>query len=267
MPRILVAALLLLAASVLTTAQDGGAGEKLPAIGELNTVVPDRAAVQPALAADANGKLHVVYGADKDGLRQIFLRTSTDGAAWSEPELVSEGAYEVMAGNTRGPSIGISDDTVVVTAHACFKKGEDKHLYCFRKRAKDKRFTATRVSGDRGKDMEGLHHMVVDAEGTVHVTWLDSRNGGAEPWYASSNNQGKSFKGEMAVYTAPGGSICPCCAPSVAAQGKTIVVQFRNRLKNMRDGADYNDMYAAVSTDAGKKWNCNRLDDRERWKG
>ena len=81
------------------------------------------------------------------------------------------------------------------------------------------------------------------------------------------SDDGKSFKGETAVYTAPGGSICPCCQPTVAGNGRTVVVQFRNKLRNLKDGADYNDMFTAVSTDGGRKWKVTRLDDRERWKG
>ena len=154
----------------------------------------------------------------------------------------------------------------MVTAFAAFSKGDDVHLFCFRKRAKDKRFTAVRVSSTKARDMESLHHMIVDSDGNMHVVWMDARSGGAEPYYATSSNEGKSFKGETAAYTSPTGSICPCCAPSVAAEGKTIVIQFRNKLKGA-GGQDFNDMHAAVSTDGGRKWSVKRLDDRERWKG
>jgi hypothetical protein len=259
--RTLPAFVALLCACITSVAQDA------PQVGEPVSIAA-AGAVQPALACESAGKLHVVYGADKDGQRQIFLKSSEDnGDTWSEPELVSEGAFTVMAGNTRGPQIALSGETIVVTAFASFNKNEDKHLYCFRKRPKDKRFTVTRVTDKSARDMEGLHHMVADAEGTLHVVWMDARSGGTEPWYAYSDNEGKSFKGECAVYTAPGGTICPCCQPTVAASGKTVVVQFRNKIRNLKDGADYNDMYAAVSTDKGRKWKVSRLDDRERWKG
>jgi hypothetical protein len=262
MPRSAFALLTLVCLGVFVS------GEDVSPVGDTVTVAP-MGAVQPALACGADGKLYLAYGADDGNKeRQAFLCTSEDsGKTWSEPELVSEGAFSIMAGNTRGPQIALIDDTIVVTAFANFKKGDDQHLYCFRKRAKDKRFAAVRVTGSSARDMEGLHHMMVDGQGTMHVVWMDARSGGTEPWYASSATEGKSFKGEVAVYTAPGGTICPCCQPTVAGSGKTVVVQFRNKIRNLRDGADYNDMYAAVSTDGGKKWKTNRLDDRERWKG
>ena len=230
------------------------------------TVASETGANQPALAVDSEGKLYLAYGAGDP--TQIWLRTSTDGKEWSEPTLVSEGAYEAMSGNTRGPRIALIEDTIVVTAFANFRDGEKKHLYCFRKRAKDKKFTAVRVSSDAARDMEGLHDMTVDGNGTMHVVWMEARSGGAEPYYACSTSEGKSFKSEQAVYSAPDGSICPCCAPSISASddGKTIVIQFRNKLK-AADGQYYNDMHAAVSTNKGRKWSTERLDDRDRWKG
>jgi hypothetical protein len=226
------------------------------------TAAGEDGAVQPSLAVDSEGKLYLAYGAGG----KFWLRTSEDAKTWSEPVSVSEGMDAVMAGNTRGPRVAIADEVVVVTGFA--KSGKDGfHLYCFRKDKRDDEFKAHRVTDAKAKDAEGLHDMCVDDDGTVHVTWMDARSKGAEPWYAYSTNEGKTFKGHTAAYSSPDGSICPCCAPGIAAADDTIVVQFRNKLRLPRDGQDYNDMYAAVSDNKGRKWEVNRLDDRERWKG
>lgn len=253
----MLAALLLLTSVSVISAEDAV---------EPVIVAAEAGACQPALAVDADGKMYLAYG---DGSpMQIWLRTSTDGNEWSEPELVSEGAFDVMSGNTRGARVAVIDDTVVVTAFAAFSKGEKKHLYCFRKRARDKKFSAVRVTSGSARDSEGLHDMHVDGKGTMHVVWMETRSGGTEPWYAYSTSEGKSFKGEQGVYTSPSGSICPCCAPSITAgdDGKTVVIQFRNKLKGP-DGEFYNDVHAAVTTNAGRKWSVERMDDRNRWKG
>ncbi|MCA8916997.1 MAG: exo-alpha-sialidase [Planctomycetes bacterium] len=263
--RSMVALMLLVLVAGFTTAQDAEGAR--PEVSQPVTAASEKAAVQPALAADADGKLYLAYGVQADST-QIYLRASADaGSTWSEPELVSDGADKVMAGNTRGPRIALIDGTIVITAFAVFRKGDDAHLYCFRKSAKDKQFKAARVSDPKAKDMECLHDMCVDSKGNIHVVWLDARSGGAEPYYATSSNEGKSFKGETAVYTSPTGGICPCCAPSIAAEGKTVVVQFRNKLLKLGEKQAYNDMHTAVSTDGGRKWNVKRLDNRERWKG
>jgi len=228
-------------------------------------------AIQPAIAADAKGKLYLAYVLGDP--RQCWFKTSDDGKQWSEPEKVSVNAYSVAAGMTRGPRIALAkDDTVVITLCAKLTKQDEMHVYCYRKGTKDKAFAGARVASANAKDHEGMQDMAVDAQGDVHVTWLDSRDGGKgnQPWYARSSNGGKTFKGEVMAYKAPGGSICPCCAPSIAvsSDGKTVAIQFRNKLKPAAgSGADVHDMYTAVSTDGGKRFKETRLDDRERWRG
>jgi hypothetical protein len=170
----------------------------------------------------------------------------------------------------RGPRVAVlADGTIAVTFFAKFSKGEENHLYCFRKGPKDKAFRGLRVTSPAAKDAESMHDMCADDEGNLHAVWQDSRGGkGSAPWYAKSTDGGKSFKGELATMTSLSG-ICPCCCPSISASedGKTVMVQFRNKLKGA-DGADYDDMYAAVSTNAGKRFNpVIKLDSRERWKG
>jgi hypothetical protein len=235
-----------------------------------NRAVADAGATQPVVAADAEGKLYVAYAAGEP--RQVFLKTSTDGKTWSEAEKVTVDAFQVMAGMTRGPRLAVTKDgTIVVTACARLRKDDEVHVYCYRKGPKDKTFAGTRVTTAAAKDHEGMHDMVADAEGDIHVTWLDGREAtrGNHLWYARSSHEGKTFKGEVMVYKSPSGSVCPCCAPSIAtsANGKTVVIQFRNKLKASGGGPDVHDMYTAVSTDEGKRFATARLDDRERWKG
>lgn len=233
--------------------------------------VTEAGAIQPAVAADAEGKLYVAYASGDP--RQVYLKTSKDGEAWSEPERVTTDAYSVLAGMTRGPRIAVSKTgNIVVTLCAKLRQDDDVHVYCYRKGPKDKAFVGSRVSSQAAKDHEGMHDMAVDAEGDVHVAWLDSRETqrGNHVWYARSSNGGKTFKGEVLAYRSPSGSICPCCAPSVAvgSDGKTVAIQFRNKLKPAAGtGPDVHDMFTAVSTNGGKTFATTRLDDRERWKG
>lgn len=230
----------------------------------------EEGACQPAIAADKDGKLYLAYAAGVP--RMAWLRTSGDnGATWSEPELASPGVNAIIAGMTRGPRLAISaDGLIIITAHAKAEAKGDLHLYCFRKGPKDKAFAGKRLTTDAAKDSEGMHDMCMDGQGDIHVAWLDAREAvkGSQPWYARSTDGGKTFKGEMVVYKSPSGSICPCCAPSIAASedGKTVVLHFRNQIKNSA-GVAVHDVHAAVSTDGGKRWDAPaRLDDAERWK-
>lgn len=257
--RIAIVLCLLLGISVVSHAQDGAI-----------EAITDAGAIQPAIVADTDGKLYVAYAMGDP--RQVFLKTSDDGKTWSEAEKVSVDAFSVLAGMTRGPRIAATKEgAIVVTACAKLRKDDDVHVYCYRKGPKDKAFAATRVTTPAAKDHEGMHDMVADGEGNIHVAWLDSREAarGNHVWYARSTNGGKTFKGETIAYKSPSGSICPCCAPSIAtsSNGKTVAIQFRNKQKAAAGGPDVHDMFTAVSTDGGKKFAATRLDDRERWKG
>ncbi len=228
-------------------------------------------ASQPALTCDKAGNVYVAYGKGPQDTRQIMLSISKDGGkTFAEAERVSVDAIACFASMERGPRVAVLEDgAIVVTAFAKFSKAEENHLYCFRKGPKDKAFRAIRVTSSAARDAESMHDMCADGEGRLHVVWQDSRGGkGTTPWYATSSDGGKSFKGELATMTSLGG-ICPCCCPSVSASedGKTVMVQFRNKLRGA-DGADYDDMYATVSTNGGKRFNpVFKLDSRERWKG
>lgn len=254
---------------ILTFSSAGIAQDK-PSRAPVDAVV-QAGAGQSAIAADKDAKLYLAYAAGDPP--QCWLKTSSDGGkTWLEAEQVSQGMVSVMASMTRGPRVGVcKDGGVVVTLHAKADKNGQPHLYCFRKGPKDKAFAGRRVTGGESRDMEGMQDMAVDGEGRLHVAWLDSRDGkGNQPYYARSEDGGKTFKAETAIYQSPTGSICPCCAPSIAASsdGKTVVIQFRNQLKPASgEGANCNDEYSAVSTDGGRKFATMRLDDRERWHG
>lgn len=228
-------------------------------------------ATQPAITCDKAGTVYVAYGKGPQDSRQIMLSISKDGGkTFAEAERVSTEAVTCFASMERGPRIAVlPDGAIAITCFAKFSKGEENHLYCFRKGPKDKAFRGARVSSAAAKDAESMHDMCLDGEGNLHAVWQDSRSGkGNTPWYAKSTDGGKSFKGELATMTSLAG-ICPCCCPSISASedGKTVIVQFRNKLKGA-DGADYNDMYAAISTNGGKRFNpVIKLDSRERWKG
>ena len=227
-------------------------------------------AYQPSIATDAKGNVYVVFGQGAQDTRQIMLSISKDaGKTFSEAERVSVDAVACFASMERGPRVVVLDDgAVAVTCFAKLAKGGEFHLYCYRKGPKDKAFRGVRVS-QAAKDAESMHDMCPDGKGNLHVVWQDSRDGkGNAPWYAQSTDGGKSFKGELATVVAQGG-VCPCCCPSISASqdGKTVVVQFRHKLKG-NDGADYNDMHASVSQNSGKRFDpVYRLDSRERWKG
>jgi len=98
-----------------------------------------------------------------------------------------------------------------------------------------------------------LHAMAGNGRGEVHAVWLDLRNGKTELWGASSADGGSTWGGNKLIYKSPDGSICECCHPSLAVDGRNRVwAMWRNSLGGARD------MYASVSEDGGKSFSAAR---------
>ncbi|MCY2959407.1 MAG: hypothetical protein NTY35_04515 [Planctomycetota bacterium] len=96
-----------------------------------------------------------------------------------------------------------------------------------------------------GAAEEGLHALASDGGSRLYATWVDGRSKQPEIWGARSADGGASWT-EGLVYRSPSGSICPCCAPTIAylADG-SIAVLFRNDVDGARDP------WLAISRDGG----------------
>lgn len=98
-----------------------------------------------------------------------------------------------------------------------------------------------------------FHDMVVGANGTIHVSWIDGRASaagdsvtGPEIRVASSRDDGRSFSASVVVAQ----QSCPCCRTSLAvAPDGRLAVAWRS----VRDG-NVRDIAVAVSEDGGRSW-------------
>jgi hypothetical protein len=87
-----------------------------------------------------------------------------------------------------------------------------------------------------GAPREGLHAMASDGHGQVAAVWLDLRSPGTKLFGAFSKDDGITWSKNILLYEAPEGTICQCCAPSLAAIGPgNFAVMFRNVLGGSRD--------------------------------
>ena len=108
---------------------------------------------------------------------------------------------------------------------------------------------------------EGLHAMAVDTAGTLAAVWLDLRATGTKLFGSQSHDSGKTWSRNSLLYRSPDGTICQCCAPSLAATGKEqFAVMFRNSLAGNRDlyVLDWKDGIAGAPEKLGKdSWKLN----------
>ena len=81
------------------------------------------------------------------------------------------------------------------------------------------------------------------------MVWLDSRNRGAQVEGSRLEPETKSWSKNVKIYDSPDKTVCECCHPSVASDGKNkLVVMWRNWLGGNRD------FYVAESVDRGDRF-------------
>ncbi len=193
-----------------------------------------RGAVQPQVAVEAAGRIHVTFGQGN----AVYYTDSADGKKFSAPVKVGE-LDKLALGMRRGPRIAVSGGLVLITA---ISHSDGKvHAWTSANQGKSWKEGAALNTVD-GSAREGLQGLASNGDGRVVAVWLDLRAGrGQEVWSRQSRDGGKSWEDEMRVYAAPGGGVCPCCVPNVAIspQGE-VAVMWRNDLEGARD------LYVAV---------------------
>jgi hypothetical protein len=194
---------------------------------------------QPQLAA-AYGQVALTFAAGNS----IYFASSPDqGRTFSKPTKVAD-AGKLAAGRHRGPRIVILKDTLIVSA-VVGASPVDGNLVVWRSADQGKSWTRTADVNDvPGAAREGLHAMAADAHGNVFIAWLDLRTKGTTLYGARSTDGGRSWSKNVVIYASPGGTICQCCAPSLAIdeQGQ-VSAMWRNALGGARD------LYLATSSD------------------
>ncbi len=220
----------------------------------ISRIAPDAAAgafKQPQLAV-ANGQVMMTFGAQ----RSIYFASSPDqGKTFNTPVKVAEAAT-LGLGRHRGPRLTAVDSALVITAVVGDKAagahvhgpGEDANLVAWRSTDAGKTWTRIGSINDvPGSAHEGLHAIAAGPGGVMFAVWLDLRAAGTRLYGSRSIDGGRTWSKNVAVYTAPGGTICQCCAPSVQVDADgTIWAMWRN----VTDGS--RDMFIAKSRDGVK---------------
>jgi hypothetical protein len=161
----------------------------------------------------------------------IWVSKSTDnGANFTPPAKIAELA-KVLVGRHRGPRVAITANAIVVTAIS----GD---LYAWRSTDSGRTWSKPAVVNDQPQaSREGLDALAADADGHLAVAWLDDRTAGGKRLYgAFSSDSGAHWSKNVLLYESATGTICQCCAPSLAAHGGgEFTVMWRNVVDGSRD--------------------------------
>lgn len=258
-------AVALLVALALAACAGGTAPELGPAI-----AVAETDASNPTTAVDSrSGVIYVAWVGTGDGVSNVYLSRSGDGRIFSTPIRVNDLPGDA-APHEQAPAqvaVGPEGNVYVVwqnTTHSGGRRFPASDLRFARSTDGGHTFDpAITVNDDAGGPPAShtFHNIAVAPEGTVYVSWIDSRVRarieaasesathssdlpGPEIRVARSEDGGRSF-GRSAVVDA---GACPCCRTSLAVgPDRTVYMAWRKVFEgNVRD------VVVARSSDGGR---------------
>lgn len=232
--------------------------------------VPD-GGIQPQVAVDEKGVVHMLYYKGDPGHGDIYYVRSRDGGAtFSAPVRVnSEPGSAVAAGNIRGARIALGrNDRVHVAwngSHQSGPPGPPGHEPMLYTRMNDAGtgFEPQRNLIQAAYVVDGGGAVAADRSGNVYVVWHapvpgTEGEGNRTVWVARSTDDGKTFAREKRAWTEPTGA-CGCCGLDAFVDSRgTLYVLYRSAYETV-----HRDMYLLESRDRGatftgtniSKWN------------
>lgn len=225
--------------------------------------------IQPQVATDENGTVHLVYFTGDPSQGDLFYAWSKDGESFSDPIRVNSVPGSAVAiGNIRGARIAIGRrGNVYVVWNGSAKLGNPA---LGRSPMLFSRLNKTRAAFEPEQNLihaaygiDGGGGIAADQQGRVYVFWhapIPGKRGEEfrRVWIARSEDDGRSFEPERIAWDQPTGA-CGCCSLNAFADpvGR-IYVLFRSAQTMI-----HRDMYLLESTDHGStfrgsgisKWN------------
>jgi hypothetical protein len=266
----LAAALLVGSAVVFTPAAtpgpgSGGGDPKQP--GKVKLVRTPGKGIQPQVAVDARGVVHLIYFAGKDGAGDVFYVHSEDGGGkFSAPlQVNSQPGSAIATGNIRGAHLAVGKNGRVHVAWngsgKAEPKGPDGAMPMLYTRLNDAgtAFEAQRNLIQEAPGLDGGGSVAADGAGNVYVTWHapEPRKKGEENrrvWVAYSADEGKTFAAEKPA-SPPGTGACGCCGMRAFCDSKgSLWLLYRSAA-----GGVNRDTYVVNSRDQAGKFQSDNL--------
>ncbi len=241
--------------------------------GSVTVVRVPNGGLQPEVAVDSAGVVHMVYLAGPPAAANVFyVRSSDGGQTFSTAVRVnSQEGSAIAAGTIRGAQIAIGRSGTVHVAwngsekalprgpvNPTTKRASSPMLYT-RASANGTAFEPQRNLMFRTTDLDGGGSVAADGRGNVFVAWHgqdETGSGGEEArrvWIARSADDGVTFGREAAV-SDPATGVCGCCALRlVAAPAGELRLLYRSATNRMN-----RDVYSLVSRDMGRTFTGTR---------
>ena len=230
--------------------------------------------IQPELAVDATGTLHMVYLAGEPASADVFyVRSADGGCTFSDAIRVnSQPGSAIATGTIRGAHVAVGRNGRVHVAWngssgALPQPPVDPKtgragmpmLYA-RSKPEGTAFEPQRNLMTATLHLDGGGSIAADDGGGVYVAWHGNAVGGEEGeqarrvWIARSADDGATFGSERPVSEASAG-VCGCCALRLAVTSRgELHLLYRSARETV-----HRDIYSLVSTDRGATFTSERL--------
>ncbi len=234
-------------------------------------VLPEQG-VQPQVAADASGRIHLVYHRGEPGEGNLYY-SSLDSlqGQWATPIQVNQLPESVVAtGTVRGHQIAVTPEGRVHVSWFANRdwhkpKGEPAHAYAPLMVATLKpgqaRFSREQNLLSWTRHLDGGGSLAVDSRGNLFVAWHGRGDSpvegemGRQVFMSVSVDGGETFSRERAIAEAPQG-VCSCCGMRVHTdQQDGVHILYRGLRNQLRP------MVHLQSTDHGKHFTARFFDD------
>jgi hypothetical protein len=230
--------------------------------------------IQPDVAVDARGVVHMVYLLGEPGAANVFYVRSRDGGKTFAPavRVNSQDGSAIATGTIRGAQIALGRDGRIHVAWNGSNTALPKPLVdpktqrtgmpmlYARSTAAATAFEVQRNLIAQTTNLDGGGSIAADQNGHVYVAWhgnaIDGESGEAarRVWIARSNDDGATFLKEMPI-SDPSTGVCGCCALRLA----TTATGDLHLLYRAATALINRDMYSLVSRDRGTTFSGSRV--------
>ncbi len=223
--------------------------------------------IQPQVATDPRGRVHVIYFTGDASHGDLFYVHSEDGGSTFSPPIRvnSQEGSAIAAGNIRGARIAIGRNGRIHVAwngsgiaEPRTSDGRAPMLYSHLDDAGNS-FEAQRSLIHTASGIDGGGALAADGQGNVFVFWHAPIQGGKDEadrriWLARSTDDGKTFAAEKIAFDKPTG-VCGCCGMSAFADARgSVFALFRSATEIVN-----RDMYLLNSSDHGQSFRGTNL--------
>jgi hypothetical protein len=232
--------------------------------------VPDNG-LQPQIAVDDNGILHMIYFRGPNGGGDIsYVRSKDGGATFTRPlQVNSQSGSAVATGNIRGAHLAVGKKgrphVAWMGSHGAEPRGPDKAAPMLYSRLNDAgtAFEPQRNLIQAAVGLDGGGSVAADDAGNVYVAWHAPEPGtkgedSRRVWVAHSADEGKTFAPEKAASEKSTG-VCGCCGMRAFSDRKgTLYMLYRSAERGVN-----RDTYLLTAMEKGARFQSDKV---QNWK-